>query len=161
MGGTRTGDIEKEAGRRFSPELQFGRLHLEFLQKNDDVIFAEADQFPPEALPYTFQWLSEMTAKKDWKRLKTWYQQIEPIAMGYTKLDKPFKEIRDVIGELFLLLNAYVQQTNDQALFERFAAGCLPYTFTEYSHHLYEKNAMPSGLKFIALSAFPSMKWIK
>ena len=50
--------------------------------------------------------------------------------MGYTKLDKPFKEIRDVIGELFLLLNAYVKQTNDQALFERFAAGCLPYTFT-------------------------------
>lgn len=141
--------------------MQFGRLHLEFLQKNDDVIFAEADQFPPEALPYTFQWLSEMTAKKDWKRLKTWYQQIEPIAMGYTKLDKPFKEIRDVIGELFLLLNAYVKQTNDQALFERFAASCLPYTFTEYSHHLYEKNAMPSGLKFIALSAFPSMKWIK
>lgn len=42
--------------------------------------------------------------------------------MGYTKLDKPFKEMRDVIGELFLLLNAYVQQTNDQALFERFAA---------------------------------------
>ncbi len=45
MGGARTGDFEKEAGRRFSPELQFGRLHLEFLQKNDDVIFAEADQF--------------------------------------------------------------------------------------------------------------------
>ena len=34
--------LKKEAGRRFSPELQFGRLHLEFLQKNDDVIFAEA-----------------------------------------------------------------------------------------------------------------------
>lgn len=81
--------------------------------------------------------------------------------MGYTKLDKPFKEIRDVISELFLLLNVYVKQTNDQALFERYAAGCLPFTFTEYSHHLYEKNDMPSGSKFTALSAFPSMKWIK
>ncbi|MCY8994685.1 SWIM zinc finger family protein [Bacillus inaquosorum] len=146
--------LKKEAGRRFSPELQFGRLHLEFLQKNDDVIFAEADQFPPEALPYTFQWLSEITAKKDWKRLKTWYQRIEPIAMGYTKLDKPFKEIRDVIGELFLLLNAYVKQTNDQALFERYAAGCLPYTFTEYSHHLYEKKRYAEWIEIHSLVGF-------
>ena len=47
-----------------SPEIQFGRLHLEFLLKNDDVILDQAGSFSPEILPYTFQWLSVMTAKR-------------------------------------------------------------------------------------------------
>ncbi|WP_406621009.1 SWIM zinc finger family protein [Bacillus atrophaeus] len=146
--------LQKEAGRRFSPEVQFGKLHLEFLQKNDEVIFREAEHFPPESLPYTFQWLSEISAKKDWKRLKTWYQRIEPIAIGYTKLDKPFKEIRDVISELFFVLNVYVKQTNDHALFERYAAGCLPYTFTEYNHYLYEKRRFAEWIEIHSLVGF-------
>ncbi|MBS4162566.1 SWIM zinc finger family protein, partial [Klebsiella pneumoniae] len=61
-----------------SPEIQFGRLHLEFLLKNDDVMFEQADTFSPDILPYMFQWLGIMTAKKDWKRLKKWYEHLEP-----------------------------------------------------------------------------------
>lgn len=56
--------LEQESGRRFSPEVRFGRLHLAFLQKDDEAVFEDMSRFPPEALPYTFQWLGELTAKK-------------------------------------------------------------------------------------------------
>ncbi|AFZ92438.1 hypothetical protein C7M22_00966 [Bacillus velezensis] len=146
--------LEQESGRRFSPEVRFGRLHLAFLQKDDESVFEDMSRFPPEALPYTFQWLGELTAKKDWKRLKAWYGRIEPLAVNYTKLDKPFKEMRDIIGELFALLADYARHSRDDQLFERFASGCLPYTFTEYSQYLYEKRRYAEWVEIHSLVGF-------
>ena len=96
--------------------------------------------------------------RKDWKRLKAWYGRIEPLAVNYTKLDKPFKEMRDIIGELFALLADYARHSRDDQLFERFASGCLPYTFTEYSQYLYENGGTRNGWRFTASSVFPSGK---
>ena len=113
-------------------------------------------RFPPEALPYTFQWLGELTAKRlETAESMVW---IEPLAVNYTKLDKPFKEMRDIIGELFALLADYARHSRDDQLFERFASGCLPYTFTEYSQYLYENGGTRSGWRFTASSVFPSGK---
>ncbi len=74
--------------------------------------------------------------------------------MNYTKLDKPFKEMRDIIGELFALLADYARHSRDDQLFERFASGCLPYTFTEYSQYLYEKRRYAEWVEIHSLVGF-------
>ncbi len=45
--------------------------------------------------------------------------------MGYRKVDKGFKEIGDVMGEVFVLLNGYVEERNDEGVFEGFGGGCV------------------------------------
>ncbi|MCJ8220985.1 SWIM zinc finger family protein [Bacillus paralicheniformis] len=137
-----------------SPEIQFGRLHLEFLLKNDDVILDQAGSFSPEILPYTFQWLSVMTAKKDWKRLKKWYEHLEQLASGFCRLDKPYREIRDVLSEFFLFLSDYSKNAKEEHVYERYCKKCLPYTFTEYSHFLYNKNRFTEWMEIHSLVGF-------
>lgn len=137
-----------------SPEIQFGRLHLEFLLKNDDVMFEQADTFSPDILPYMFQWLGIMTAKKDWKRLKKWYEHLEPLVEGFCKLDKPYRDIRDVLSEFFLFLGDYSKNANDEHLYERYCKKCLPYTFTEYSHFLYSRKRFIEWMEIHSLVGF-------
>ncbi|MFO6497766.1 MULTISPECIES: SWIM zinc finger family protein [Bacillus] len=142
------------SGLKASPEVQFGRLHLEFLLKNDDAIFEKSAAFSPEILPFTFQWLGIMTAKKDWKRLKKWYEQLENLVEGFCRLDKPYREIRDVLSEFFLFLGDYSHHTKDEHVFERYCRKCLPYTFTEYSQFLYGKQRFMEWMEIHSLVGF-------
>ncbi|MED1740668.1 SWIM zinc finger family protein [Bacillus swezeyi] len=147
-------ELEVLSELKTSPEIQFGRLHLQFLLKNDDVIFEKADTFSPDILPYTFQWLGVMTAKKDWKRLKKWYEHLENLAEGFCRLDKPYREIRDVLSEFFLFLGDYSKNTKDKHIYERYSRKCLPYTFTEYSHFLYNKKRFMEWMEIHSLVGF-------
>lgn len=137
-----------------TPEIQFARLHLEFLLKNDEAIFEKAGTFSPDILPYTFQWLSVMTAKKDWKRLKKWYERMEGIVEGFSKLDRPYREIRDALSEFFLFLDNYSKNANDEQLYERYCKKCLPYTFTEYSQFLYSRKRFIEWMEIHSLVGF-------
>ncbi len=62
--------------------------------------------------------------------------------------------MRDIIGELFALLADYARHSRDDQLFERFASGRLPYTFTEYSQYLYEKRRYAEWVEIHSLVGF-------
>ncbi|MDA7025445.1 SWIM zinc finger family protein [Bacillus sp. CLL-7-23] len=137
-----------------SPTIQFGRYHLEFLLKNDDDILEKMDDFSPTMLPHTFQWLDMMTMKKDWKRLKKWYDSLQSLTTRFCKLNRPYQDIREVLSEFLLMLGDYSRQTKDDPLYEKYCQCCLPYTFTEYSGFLYGKNRFVEWMELHSLIGF-------
>ncbi|MGE6630305.1 SWIM zinc finger family protein [Bacillus sp. NPDC077027] len=135
-------------------ERGIGLMHMDYLLKKDDTVFKQLRLFNANMMPIVLNWLKDMTSRKDWKRLKHWYNEISYLVEEYSQLDLSYRELRDAISDFFFYLDTYVKQTKDSFLYERYCQICMPYAFTEYSQLLYEQQRFSEWIEIHSLVGF-------
>ncbi|MFB8736002.1 hypothetical protein ACEQPO_27060 [Bacillus sp. SL00103] len=51
-------------------------MHMDYLLKEDDHLFQQLKMLNADMPPNVLNWLKDLTNRKDWKRLKLWYEEI-------------------------------------------------------------------------------------
>ncbi|MBR0583488.1 SWIM zinc finger family protein [Bacillus altitudinis MN12] len=135
-------------------ERTIGLMHMDYLLKEDKRLFQQLKLLNADMLPNVLNWLKDLTNRKDWKRLKLWYQEITYVLEEYCQLDLSYRELRGAVSDFFFYLDAYFKQTKDHFLYERYLQICMPYAFTEYSQLLYAQERYAEWIEIHSLVGF-------
>lgn len=135
-------------------ERAIGLMHMDYLLKEDERLFQQLRLLNADMLPNVLNWLKDLTNRKDWKRLKLWYNESSYLLEEYCQLNLPYRELRGAVSDFFFYLDAYFKQTKDHHLYERYCQTCMPYAFTEYSQLLYAQQRYTEWIEIHSFVGF-------
>ena len=128
-------ELEKQ---EFLIECDIARMHLQFLEGDDKLLLERLESFAEVMIPYSFDWIGEVTRQKDWNRFKHWASYLLNHIDKYLAEDISYAYKRNSTNFLLKLFKDYQNDTEDDELFEKACETMLPFSYAEY--HIFLKN---------------------
>lgn len=126
--------------REFFIECDIARMNLLFLKKDDRSLLERLEQFSEAMIPYSFDWIGEITRQKDWTRFKRWASYLFNHIGTFLLEDLPYVSKRNTTSFLLTLFKEYQKHTKDVELFEEACQKMLPFSYVEYHHLLIDRG---------------------
>ncbi|MCD7034596.1 SWIM zinc finger family protein [Metabacillus sp. GX 13764] len=149
-------DLEERLAKLddFASECKLGLAHLDYLQRKDEALETFLEEAGPDLFPFTFDWMGDLTARKQWKSLSKWLDYVYSNAGEFFAASMPFNEKRRASSFLLTIFQEYSVQTKDEAAYEKGCQVMLPYSFSEYAHFLAFRKQFKSWAELHLLIGF-------
>jgi hypothetical protein len=143
----------------FPLERDAALAHLLVLEKRDEQAVAVVQQADPAIFPYTFKWAKEHIYYKDEQQARLWIIYIQEKMKPYIQTMPSYQASRTIVSMLLSLFEDYSELGGDQTVYEEAMRGILPYSFVEYSHHLYEQRHFKAWLELQAAFRYDMLEY--
>jgi hypothetical protein len=140
-------------------ELIIAEIHQYFLLNRDIEALEKIKLIGPSSMLFLMDWLENLTAKRDWSRLKPYVEQMIDFSKVYLKDLRSDQQKRHIVRAVIHAILPYCKEMNQNDLYERALYNLLPYSYAAYDAFLFETG---DYLRWCELQAYigVDLAWI-